>query len=93
MLYRGGSIPHLSSLGAGDYTYPMLSAHSKAAAVATCDWANFTMTYRIAHPANKWALDPVLSAVPIGPLRLSDEGVCYAYFSSQGLTVGIIGAT
>jgi hypothetical protein len=91
MLYRTGASP--VSLGTGDYSYPMLSGHSKAAAVATYDWANLTMTYRIAHPANKWALDPVLSAVPIGPLRLSDEGVCYAYLSSQGLTVGIIGAS
>jgi len=88
MLFRTGVGP--VSLGAGDYSYPMLSAHSKAAAVATYDWTNMTMTYHIAHPANKWVLDPVLSAVPIGPLRLSDEGVCYAYLSSAGLTVGII---
>ncbi len=85
VLYQPGGEPR--SLGTGDFHYPVLSAHGKAAAVATYDIANMTMDILVGHPATKWVLVSLLEDVPIGPLRLSDEGRWYAHISSSGLVV------
>jgi hypothetical protein len=88
VLYQPGGEPR--SLGAGNFHYPVLSAHGEAASVASYDIANMTMDVLVSHAATKWALVPLLDDVPIGPLRLSDEGAFYAHLSSDGLVVGAL---
>nr|MDO8112636.1 hypothetical protein [Candidatus Sigynarchaeota archaeon] len=71
----------------GNYAFPVLSANGDSAISAMYNYGEAKMNYSIAKRSTNYTIAPLLSAVPIGPLRLSDDGSFYAYISSQGIKV------
>jgi hypothetical protein len=77
-----------TTIATGAYAYPVLSENGNVAVFAQYAWSTASMTYHVAKRSGGFTHDLLLNGVPVGPLRLSEDGLWYAYISTQGLVVG-----